>query len=757
MSEIRDVALSALEAGIAVVPPRQNGTKAPITEKINGEDRWEHWQEIPPTREQVETWYADPKRTGIGFVGGEVSGGLELFEFEGRAADAGIPERFVDLAEQRGLADLVNLLFTGYLEKSPSGGIHILYRCTDTGSVKLAKTVDGKDLIETKGEGGYMIVAPTNGSVHPTGGSWKQLRGGIDTIPTISPDQRRQLLELAAYFDERPPPDDETPTAPEGAFSTPGRDGWVSQAIADYNARTTWDEVLAGRFTQLHTRGGVTYWHYEGADNVISATTNATGRDTLIVFSGTAQGAGWRIWEGRGKAPSYDRFSAHVLIKTGRHDTDARLEIARRLAPHKGNPDNEDTFWTARDELRHIRTYAQAQMACPLAVLAMVLARVVCQAPVGVVLPDIIHDHASLNLTIALVGISGGGKGGATGVARRAVGIGTEGFDTHTLGSGQGIAHGYGHWEKPKDEPGRVVRHAVSVLFTVEEVDHLAGHNAQNGSTTLAELRRFSMGEKLGHLYVDPTRRVQIGAHTYRGAIAVSVQPERAGVLLDAVAGGTPQRFWWVPTVDHNPPDVEPDRPEPQCWRLPSSDDLPPVEPSTGLRPIPVCETARTAIRDAQRARNRGEGDPLDGHALLTRERVAAALGLLNGHWGITDEDWTLAGTVMAISDTTRAGVVAALAATARTVNAARAHAEADRDEVKEDRQDQRVARRLLGYLRRRGDWINGAELRSALSSRDRSAFHSALDKLIAAGQVESEDIVGPGQRPGVRYRAVEQ
>jgi hypothetical protein len=255
-------------------------------------------------------------------------------------------------------------------------------------------------------------------------------------------------------------------------------------------------------------------------------------------------------------------------------------------------------------------------MACPLAVLAMVLARVVCQAPIAVVLPDIIHDHASLNLTIALVGISGSGKGGAAGVARRAINIGTPNFNTHTLGSGQGIAHGYGHWEKPsKDEPGRVVRHADSVLFTVEEVDHIAGHNAQNGSTTLAEQRRFSMGEKLGHLYVDHTRRVEIGAHTYRGAVVVSVQPARAGVLLDAVEGGTPQRFWWIPTIDTNPPDTEPARPTPWRWQPPSADELPPVEPFTGLRPIPVCETARTAIRDAQRARNRGEGNPLDGHA----------------------------------------------------------------------------------------------------------------------------------------------
>jgi hypothetical protein len=514
------------------------------------------------------------------------------------------------------------------------------------------------------------------------------------------------------------------------------------------NARTA--SMILARYEQLQLAGATSALDELGTRFITTVEDKRERRGVAAEWGRLLTGARYKV---RTTESTVLRDQAvGTLIIDPPPDVDADGVIPE---PVKVNPDNEDTFWTARDELRHIRTYAQAQMACPLAVLAMVLARVVCQAPVAVVLPDIIHDHASLNLTIALVGISGGGKGGATGVARRAVDIGTEQFDTHTLGSGQGIAHGYGHWEKTTK---RVERHADSVLFTVEEVDHLAGHNAQNGSTTLAEMRRFSMGEKLGHLYVDPTRRVQIPAHTYRGAIAVSVQPERGGVLLNAAAGGTPQRFWWVPTIDHDPPDVEPDRPTPWRWQAPSADDLPPVELFTGLRPIPVCEPARTAIRDAQRARNRGEGDPLDGHALLTRERIAAALGLLNGHWGINDQDWTLAGTLMAISDTTRAGVVATLQAKARTVNVARAHQEADRDEVKEDRQDQRVARRLLDYLRRQGDWVNGAELRrNGVTSRDRPAFESAIAKLVGAGVVQAEATTGPQGQRGFRYRVVEQ
>jgi hypothetical protein len=448
-----------------------------------------------------------------------------------------------------------------------------------------------------------------------------------------------------------------------------------------------------------------------------------------------------------------------VAKAASKTEAEARKELGNHLHQETPAPTalagvDEEAFWSD-PVLAHIRTSAWAQMASPWAVLGNVLAHIICQTPVTVVLPDVIHDYASLNLTIALVGPSGSGKGGSSGVARHSVDIGPHRFDTHTLGSGHGIAHGYGHWDKTTK---MVVRHADSVLFTVEEVDHLVGLAQQNGSTTLAELRRFSMGEKLGHLFVDPTRRVQIDAHTYRGAVIVSVQPARAGVLLNDADGGTPQRFLWLPTIDRNAPDVEPDWPGERTWNTPGANELPAVS-RFGLRPLPICDTARSAIRDAQRARNRGEGDPLDGHALLTRERVAAALGLLRSYYAITEEDWELAGTVMAISDATRTGVSAALAAQGRQANEARAHQEADREEVKENRQDQRVARRLLDHLHRQGDSVWHNELRKVLASRDRQAFESAVANLVAAGQVEREAVTSvPGQgRPGVRYRAVTQ
>ena len=474
--------------------------------------------------------------------------------------------------------------------------------------------------------------------------------------------------------------------------------------------------------------------------------------DTSVTFWSSAsegQPGAVELRDKYGASGTYDPFGLYVALEhAGDFEAAARTlnPSTRVIVPTPAPEADDDGFWTARPELEQIRTYSQAQMAAPHAVLAVVLARVVCQTPSAVVLPDIIYDYASLNSTIALVADSGGGKGGSAAVAAAAVHVGAVRFNTHTLGTGQGIAHGYAHHEK-----GETIRHADSVLFTVEEVDHLAAHNSQTGSTTLAELRRFGMGEKLGHLYVDPKRRIEIAAHSYRGAVVVAVQPGRAGVILDAADGGTPQRFHWTPTIDPHAPAVEPDRPEPWKWTPPTT--LPAID--RGFRPIDVCETAAEAIRQAQRDRRDGTGDPLDGHALLTRERLAAALGILNGRYGVTDEDWQLAGHLMDISAATRSQVVERLAEKKGQANRQRGEYEAERSvivtEAVEDAAAKRVARSLVRHLADAGS-MSHSELRRKTAKRDRIYFDNAVDRLLDAGQIETAET-----DQGTHYRKAEK
>ena len=106
----------------------------------------------------------------------------------------------------------------GYLERTPGGGYHVLFRSPHpSGATKLAqrpKRPDEKQherdhwqvLIETKGEGGYVVAAPSNGTVHPSGGCYDLTRGGVGSIATITAEERDSLLAMARMLDQKPRP-----------------------------------------------------------------------------------------------------------------------------------------------------------------------------------------------------------------------------------------------------------------------------------------------------------------------------------------------------------------------------------------------------------------------------------------------------------------------------------------------------------------------------------------------------------------------
>ena len=72
-------ALAAHNAGLCVLPPRQDGSKRPIGQS------WQQWQSQRTSIEQVRAWYdARSRYDGLGAVCGKVSNNLELFEFDER-------------------------------------------------------------------------------------------------------------------------------------------------------------------------------------------------------------------------------------------------------------------------------------------------------------------------------------------------------------------------------------------------------------------------------------------------------------------------------------------------------------------------------------------------------------------------------------------------------------------------------------------------------------------------------------------------
>src|SRR5919106_6041013 len=149
---VRTAAIAAFSAGLCPVPPRMDGTKAPVGE-------WRKFQKQRPGRSEIESWYGP--NTGLGLVCGKISGNLECLEFDDSAAY----DAYKGLAEATQLGELVERIEAGYLEQSPSGGFHWLYRCPEiSGNIKLARRPKAPDemndtedkikvLIETRGEG----------------------------------------------------------------------------------------------------------------------------------------------------------------------------------------------------------------------------------------------------------------------------------------------------------------------------------------------------------------------------------------------------------------------------------------------------------------------------------------------------------------------------------------------------------------------------------------------------------------------------
>ena len=188
--------------------------------------------------------------------------------------------------------------------------------------------------------------------------------------------------------------------------------------------------------------------------------------------------------------------------------------------------------------------------------------------------------------------------------------------------------------------------------------------------TLTSELRKAWDGASLGFRNRSAERSVIVPAHNYRLALTVGVQPERSGALLDEAAGGFPQRFVWFTATDPNAPAVAPDAPESMEWEAPTV----PAR-ADGKRVMNVCDSARELIVSAAVSRLRGEGDALDGHALLARLKVAALLALLDGSPAVREDDWVLSGEVMVASADVRYHCSSALREAARASNLARAAA----------------------------------------------------------------------------------
>jgi len=277
MNHILQAAFDFYDAGFSVVPARNDGSKAPV-------GTWKQYQVTRADKDQLADWFGTG-HPGIGVITGAVSGNLELLELEGRAIHAGLFDEAKEIAINSGLEELWRLLTTGYAEMTPSGGLHFLYRIADEpvpGNTKIARRPGENDtvevLVETRGEGGFVVTAPSNGEVHPSHQPWVLLAGSPNTIPMFSMEEREALHSIFKALDSMPVKESIATALLPKSESTGEKPG------DDFNAKAKWSDILIG-WKQIYTSGGVTYWCRPGKDTGISATTGRNDGDNLFVFT----------------------------------------------------------------------------------------------------------------------------------------------------------------------------------------------------------------------------------------------------------------------------------------------------------------------------------------------------------------------------------------------------------------------------------------------------------------------------------------
>ena len=222
--------MAYLAAGLSCLP----ATKAKKHPAIGS---WKNWQKRLPTDVEIRAWFSNA-HDAICVVSGAVSGNLECMDFDNGG------ELFAAWMEKVDTELLARLV----IEQTPSGGYHVCYRCDDPveGNLKLARGIrEGKQktLIETRGEGGLFLCAPTEG--------YALQQGDFANLPTISPDARKALVEAARSLDELPAAN--CPTAHDGGDTGGFRavcgeardnDRWEQFPGDDYNQRGDFRALL---------------------------------------------------------------------------------------------------------------------------------------------------------------------------------------------------------------------------------------------------------------------------------------------------------------------------------------------------------------------------------------------------------------------------------------------------------------------------------------------------------------------------------
>jgi hypothetical protein len=328
-TDVLGAALAAYDAGMSVIPIRSDGSKKPPFS-------WKQYQTTRATRAEVRAWFAPGRYEAAAVICGAISGGLQMLEMEGWAYNQHRWEH-LRAACIDALGDFRWAQITRYVELSPSSGPHLFMRCPEVGygNLKLARGMPAPgdkpvEMIETRGEGGYVVIAGSVG--HASGKAWRVATEGttMDDIATVTAEELDIIYDAARSLDEAPIPEPLPPATVSSHDETRRGEGWIDAVIDEFNASTDVRSFLTG-----WTEVGIEAWngervvrlHREGSANDHGAVILESGR---VGFFSSNCPPGCEPYDGR-KLTTYDAFTMMVITQWGSDANHARVDAARKL------------------------------------------------------------------------------------------------------------------------------------------------------------------------------------------------------------------------------------------------------------------------------------------------------------------------------------------------------------------------------------------------------------------------------------------
>ena len=160
---------SYFNAGLSLLPVKAD--KRPLND-------WLRYKAVCALPNDYSVW-----NLPVGCIGGKISGGLTCIDFDDRGSAF---KQWGELVKEQ-QPDLTKKLV---FQRTPSGGYHAVYRCKrEQRNEKLAMKSKTEVLIETRGEGGYFVIAPSDG--------YKIIQGDFTKIQEITEDEHDILITTA--------------------------------------------------------------------------------------------------------------------------------------------------------------------------------------------------------------------------------------------------------------------------------------------------------------------------------------------------------------------------------------------------------------------------------------------------------------------------------------------------------------------------------------------------------------------------------